>query len=341
MQDAKRIISKLSNQLKKGQKEPNFFYLLRLIENCKQDLPKIGFAKSPDEEPLRLGQMPYLKFPSTSIASITETSANKNEELLVLVYFFGLLGVNGPLPLDITSYIYQRSIHQYDASPRRFLDIINHRLLTLFYRAFSHNEIAVDFDRNNDEIKNIFKSLTGSFNRKASVLSPYFLSSMCRFLSFRARSADGLYQCLKMFFNVPLKLNTFKETTNTIPKELRLVLGQEDNSKLGVNTQLGRRFFSNTKSISIEIGPISFEESFKFMPNQVMFCALCEIVKQYLSRPLRLFLTIIIKGDSIECARLNGGFALGQSVHLISNYKDRKEKRVNINVSSLEGITVH
>ena len=67
-----------------------------------------------------------------------------------MTYFFGLLGVNGPMPLEFTDYVFQRSHNYYDQTWRRFLDIINHRFLTLFYRAWAENEQAVSFDRADD-----------------------------------------------------------------------------------------------------------------------------------------------------------------------------------------------
>ena len=129
MQDLKRLIVKYSNQLKQQKGEPDFFYLMRLIELMRKDLPAVGYAKTPSEEAFRFGQMPYLNFPSTSIATISE-SHRHSEDVTILVYFFGLLGVNGPMPLEITDLVYSRNIHDYDSTLRRFLDLINHRLLT-------------------------------------------------------------------------------------------------------------------------------------------------------------------------------------------------------------------
>ena len=136
MQDLKRLIVKYSNQLKQQKGEPDFFYLMRLIELMRKDLPAVGYAKTPSEEAFRFGQMPYLNFPSTSIATISE-SHRHSEDVTILVYFFGLLGVNGPMPLEITDLVYSRNIHDYDSTLRRFLDLINHRLLTKVYSSIS------------------------------------------------------------------------------------------------------------------------------------------------------------------------------------------------------------
>ena len=153
MQELRRLITKYSTTLKRGGSEPDFFYLVRLIENLKSQNPKIGFAKEPKDEAVRFGQMPYLNFPATTIHSITEKHDN-GEDALILVYFLGLLGGNGPMPLSTTEYVYGRAKHHYDNSLRRFLDIINHRYIELFYRAFAQNELSVNFDRDKSQISN-------------------------------------------------------------------------------------------------------------------------------------------------------------------------------------------
>lgn len=336
MQDLRKSLAKYSNQLKKGEKDVDFYFLLRLIETLRNDLPRIGFAKTPDKEAVRLGQKPYLHFPSTSIASITGGKGVNQDSVLILVYFLGMLGTNGPMPLDVTSYIYQRAIHEYDASSSRFLDIINHRIISLYYRAFAQNEIAISFDRKDDPIRELIKSLTGQITRKNSVLPAYTIESLSPFLSCRARSKDGLVCMLQNFFNLPIKVNDFKEKVQTIPKDLRLKLSDSNNAILGVSTQLGAHYYSRTKSISIEIGPMSFTDSFEFMPKRKMFLQLCELVNLYIKKILEIDLVIKIKANTIEKTKLNGFFALGQSVHLLTHQPSEESvKEISINVSSI------
>ena len=211
MQELKRLVNKYSSRLKQGKGEPDFFYLMRLIENLRSDLPRLGEAKGPENEAVRLGQMPYLRFPETSLAVIEDDHTHQNEELLLLVYFFGLLGVNGPMPLDITDYVRKRTFHDYDSATRRFLDIINHRFLTLFYKAFSENEMAVAFDRENSKLEKLMMLLTCSSKREKSSLPHFTIKSMVNFLSLKNRSADGLRHVLHNFFGEKIELKSFVE----------------------------------------------------------------------------------------------------------------------------------
>ena len=334
MQDIKRITAKFSNQLKRGKNEPDFFYLLRLIENIREDLPKIGEAKSPDFEAVRFGQTPYLSFPETTISSIQESHRHK-EDLSILVYFMGLLGPNGPLPLEMTSYIYQRSIHEYDLSTKRFLDIINHRFISLFYRAFSKNEISVNFDRKQSELEKLYQTLTGVGFFSKNKLPSYSALSLLRYLICKDKSSDGLEKALMLFFDMPLRVVPFLQKQHQIPKEYLLHLGDKETSLLGINTQIGNHYFTKTKDISIVVGPISFKDSFAFMPRQTAFVQLCEIIKLYLDKPIDFDLVLEIDSSTIEGAVLNGNFALGQSTHIRSVQSTQSVTIVRINVSSI------
>ena len=60
---------------------------------------------------------------------------------------FGLLGPNGPLPIHITEYVRHRLRHAGDPTLSRFLDLLHHRFLALFYRAWAQAQPHVNRDR--------------------------------------------------------------------------------------------------------------------------------------------------------------------------------------------------
>ena len=94
MDNVKKLIRKTARKLKSGEGEPNFFELVRRIENICRDMPRVGKAHNPRMEPVRFGQTPYLKFPETAISEVDMSSLNA-DTALIYVYFFGLLGVYG------------------------------------------------------------------------------------------------------------------------------------------------------------------------------------------------------------------------------------------------------
>ena len=137
------------------------------------------------------------------------------------------------------------------------------------------------------------------------------------------------------FFRVPVKVKPFVERYHVIPEDLRCQLGVKESSVLGVCAQLGSKYLTRTRDVSIEIGPISYRRSMHFMPKREYFDLLCYLVKSFFSKPVEFDITLLIDTHSILKAKTNGKFALGQSVHLRSSEGGAGYKKVSINVSSI------
>ncbi|NOX53111.1 MAG: type VI secretion system baseplate subunit TssG [Planctomycetes bacterium] len=124
------------------------FQVVRLLEmwarrrEAEPDRPRfvpVGQDGPPDREPVRFRTLPSHTFPPSSICSL---ELRKPEEELppgplaqVTVSFLGLIGPNGALPHHYTSLVIER-LRAKDRSLRDFLDLFNHRLISLFYRAW-------------------------------------------------------------------------------------------------------------------------------------------------------------------------------------------------------------
>lgn len=308
--------------MRNGTGAPDFFELVRRIGNARPDFPRLGKAARPSQENIRFGQTPYLHFPATEIAEIKQ--GNGAVEALIMTYFFGLLGVNGPMPLEFTDYVFQRSHNYYDQTWRRFLDIVNHRFLTLFYRAWAENEQAVSFDRpDDDKITDIIAALAGV---PADMKLPdsgfkYMMANYADRFGCPVKSRSSLEEILKNVLKVNLKVRDFVVSSYNIPAEARCRLGNRDTSVLGKSIQLGRTYMSATREFEIEIGPLSFDESRKLMPGGREFDLINRIVTAYLDRPLDYTLTFIVIGRTVpKCVlgekdasvRLGRGYLLGR-----------------------------
>jgi len=194
MDDVKKYIKNLSQQLTTGTTEPDFFELVRRFEQRTPYRMRVGYAQTPEEEILRFGQIPYLKFPENTIHSI-EGSSQPGALALLSVYFFGLCGVNGPLPLEFTSIAFQRACNYYDRSMMRFLDLINHRFLTLFYRAWAENEATTGFDRPKQNLpEEIMRGIAGCpvrHSRNADNDAEYAGIALSAYYTSGKRSSSG------------------------------------------------------------------------------------------------------------------------------------------------------
>ena len=338
MEDVGKLVRQASRRLRTGTGAPDFFELVRRIGHDRPDLPRLGKAARPTQENVRFGQTPYLHFPPTEIAEIRQ--GNDRVEALIMTYFFGLLGVNGPMPLEFTDYVFQRSHNYYDQTWRRFLDIINHRFLTLFYRAWAENEQTVSFDRpDDDKITDIIRALAGTPSDMFSVdrTFPYLTANYANHFGRSVKSRASLEEILRNVLKVDLKVKDFVVSSYDIPKDARCFLGNRDTSVLGKNIQLGRSYMSATREFEIEVGPVSFAESSKWMPGKKGFDLINKIVTAYLDRPLEYSLTFIVIGKTVPKVVFGGadeGVRLGQGF-LLGRPKDDENIKMTIRASRI------
>ena len=101
--------------------DADFYAVLRAIECMYSSRPRLGQSLRPADDPIRLGQDVSLAFPSSSIASFRPGPNGTASRLLVNL--LGLLGPNGPMPLHITEYLYERRQHFNDATLASFMDL--------------------------------------------------------------------------------------------------------------------------------------------------------------------------------------------------------------------------
>jgi type VI secretion system protein ImpH len=267
------------------------------------------------DENVRFGQAPYLHFTATEIAEIMEGGRQAGVDATVIVYFFGLLGIQGPMPLEFTGYVFRRSRSHYDNTWRRFLDIINHRFLALFYRAYASYQQCMNFDRaDDDHIGGIIRALsglppvkdkkTGAFPRRSEQIA----LSAAQHFSFQLKNRCGLYDLLQSMFDYKIELVEFVAARYDIPHYRWAVLGNEKTSRLGRNVQIGRSMMSITGKFEIYLGPITFDQYNDFMMGHSGFDLLAEAVNMYLDKPLAYSIVFIINGYTVPLAQVGFDF---------------------------------
>jgi type VI secretion system protein ImpH len=119
----------------------DFFQALRRLECASPQRPRIGANQRGKDDVVRLGQEPSVIFAPATLSACHADGPGGLPRLSVL--FLGLLGPNGPLPLHLTEYIRDRVRNEGDATPARFLDLFNNRMLALFYRACAQAQPTV------------------------------------------------------------------------------------------------------------------------------------------------------------------------------------------------------
>ena len=315
MDDLKKFHKQIAAQLASGKREPDFFEVVRQFEQHHPDLPRVGYAERGRFDALRFGQIPSLQFMGLAMDSLQETPGGA---MRLLVNFFGLCGVNGPLPLEFTSMVFQRSHNHYDRTLQCFLDILNHPFLRLYYRAYADHAAAICCDRDDDNIlARFFQVLLGQPDGISDCTPCRNLwIGESNILLRNRRSAEGLRRLLSDALHLPVSVEERVIGQYEIPRECRCILGRRENGLLGVSTQIGRRFLSNTRQVNLHFGPLPFDRYVAYLPGGTLFPRVASVVSRYFEQPREFDFLFRLKTDTLPPARLNATVALGRSAWL-------------------------
>jgi type VI secretion system protein ImpH len=295
----------------------DFYQLLRRFECEQRQVPRVGRALRLAQEVVRLGQEASLGFAAGPIASVVRPAADAAWR--IQVHCFGMLGPNGPLPLNWTEYVRQRWKHHADATFARFLDVFHHRMLSLFYRAWADAQPAVQHDRlSEDRFATYVASLAGfgspSLRDRDALPDTVKLFYAGRFAC-QARHPEGLLAIIGGQFDVPASIEEFMGEWVAIADRHRWRLGDSAPlgdtfglGQLGCGTHLGDRVWLRQSRFRIVLGPLTRAQFERLAPGGVDVAALIALVRTYVGDELGWDLLLKLRQDAVPT------FALGVAV---------------------------
>jgi len=200
---------------------------------------------------------------------------------------------------------------------QNFLDIFNNRFYWLYYQSWKKYRfyLHLNSDENNKIIRRINSFSGRGFLRKNknTSISDFALLKFSGLFSQRVRNKTGLKILLGYLFpqfemEIKEYVPTWLELSDTA------VLGSNENI-LGEMSFLGRHTLDYTSRISIEIGPISFDDYLCFLPGEDQSNKLRELLDLYLNDALEYDFNYKIRSDTIvpiswDDARLKLGSTL-------------------------------
>ena len=122
----------------------DFFQVVHLLQNWYADGARVGELGPPSRERIRLRPDETLRFSPSDVRKV-EATGDEPQKAEITVNFMGLYGVSAPTPIYLTELI---GIAGRDAAPLvHFLDIFNHRILSLFFRAWLKYRFPYRYER--------------------------------------------------------------------------------------------------------------------------------------------------------------------------------------------------
>lgn len=294
--------------LQRLRQEPHRFSLfaaLRLLEQLDPARPRLGEARRPADESVRFEQPPHLTFAPCDVSSV---EAGPHGRLRLAQYGFGMFGPNGALPFHLTEFVFERRRHHEDAAVSDFINLFQHRLIALFYRAWADSDpVACHSRPEDDHFAAFLGALIGVFDESArnrDAVPDY--AKLCRVgqIGASARSADGLEAVLSDYFRQKIEVREFVGSWLRIPHELRTRLGATDDSAvLGRAATLGAGSWQGQGKFEVVIGPMAFEDFLQFLPGSRALRSLADLVRFYTSGEWVWQVRLLVeKGDAPSVA---------------------------------------
>jgi type VI secretion system protein ImpH len=295
----------------------DFYQTLRRLECLFEPRPRWGHARRPADEPVRFGQDPELSFPPAPLSSFEPGRDGRPPQLQVRL--FGLLGPNGPLPLHITEYARERLRNAGDPTLSRFLDLLHHRFIALFYRAWAQAQPHVNRDRPKEDR---YAAYIGSFVGLAPAVfrERDALPDVAKFfhvgaLIRRTRNADGLRMILQHFCRVPVHIEEYVGHWLLLQQRDRTALKREG-ATLGRGAVAGHQVWDRQSKFRVRMGPLTLAQYESFLPGGTLIQKLVDWVRLYLTFELDWDVRLVLRTREVPRLMLGQHGRLGWTTWL-------------------------
>jgi type VI secretion system protein ImpH len=308
----------LISKLRKNAGRFDFFLAARILDAIARSDPslsaRLGLSEHPYQDPVRFCQKPELHFSGRALEKYEDPGPDHPARLFV--NFLGLLGPNGPMPLHVTEYIHDREHNFHDSTLARFFDLFNHRMVSLFYRAWAVNQMAVSRDRGaDDSFARFVGSFLGvgmeSFRDRDSIPYDARLFYAGR-LAPNTRNREGLEAILSHFFDVPFHLREFEGHWMHIPQDFQMHLGRSpETGTLGRNAIIGSSIWECTQKFRIRVGPMTLKDYLRMLPGGRSFRRLRDWVRFYTTDELTWDARLVLRREEVPRIELGKVGRLG------------------------------
>jgi len=265
--------SKVEEDLRREPWSFAFFQAVRLLERLHPGSKPVGGFNNPDSEVARFRAHPSLSFPASEIQGMDWPDNGPTE---MTVNFMGLTGPEGVLPNSYTTLIIERQ-REDDFTLCDFIDLFNHRIISLFYRAWRKYRFDVVSEQGEQKkfsgyLLSVLGLGTGGM-RKRQAISDDALIYYAGLLAQRPRSAQALQQILSDYFEVPVEIEQFCGNWYRLDPETQSRLSEEeaDNVELGFGAVVGNEIWNQQSRVRIVLGPLSLERYVDFLPDGQSF----------------------------------------------------------------------
>lgn len=345
----------------------SFVQATRLIELFarEQGFENVGTSAPYASEGIRFKGYAARSFSPNEIISV---HADKDSVCAITVAFIGLFGPNGVLPQHDTQKVIDEKPTQQIATsvpddeendqqashfsqpPRHayalkdFLDLFNHRTVSLFYRAVTKYRLPFGFedkyrfegdDSGDDLIRRVLGSLAGlgteGLEQKQTFPDEFLIEFSGLFRS-HSKNAVSLSQILTHRLGIATSIQQFsgqwlhlsRSNLSYMPTRSK---PDGQNCELGSCFIVGDRIWDVNGKFRIQIGPAALEEFNAMLPGSKKLIEIAQIARSYVGPQFDFDIQIELLATEVPQIQLDGTQQLGFNTWLLS--EDCKTNRTD------------
>ena len=263
--------------------------------------------------PLRFTTPASLAFPPSELHSIEHGDSNTR----LCVNFMGLTGPSGVLPRTYTELLIARKSNR-DRSAQEFLDVFNHRLVSLFWLAWAKHrpEIGRQFGFQNSVLRYLeyvvglgtpaLQARLHPNRRVATKTRELPGAALVYFSGLVAQRPHGeraIAQVVSAVVGAPVEAAGCLGTWQTISADARTRLGR-DAHRLGHGCVLGTRYWDRQTTLRLTIGPLDRTRFNTLLPRGSRLGDVIELTRFLTGLALDLRVRLSLRAEQVPPLRL-------------------------------------
>ncbi|MDD0974502.1 type VI secretion system baseplate subunit TssG [Pseudomonas fontis] len=313
--------------------QPHGFELLQALLILEHENPQatpLGQGSVPQHEAVRLRGPLTPVFPASQIDRLTD---EEQQRPVLSTSVFGLGGPDGPLPYAFQEWLQQRALAK-DHAPAEFLDLFQHRLLSLLYRVLRKHRVALGFDApDNTPVQAQLRALTGLLPKGLQGrqgLPDAVLLGRSALLAGGRRSLAGFSSIVRHHFGLAVQTSPYEGAWCEIPRASRSVLKPGGrNLTLGRDAIAGTRVWDEHAGVRLTLGPLTGAQATSLLPGSDRHQQLADLAALYFGPDLDCMLTLIINGAQPLRLKRNKPVQLNWNTGLHRQDTPHHQQRIN------------
>jgi type VI secretion system protein ImpH len=304
-EDSAVKVTELAEMLRSDPWSFDFFQAVWLLERIHPEREPVGRFSVPSSEAVRFRAHASTVFPASEIQSLSDTAG---EQAGMEVNFMGLFGPLGILPLYYTEMIADRK--HFGGAPAEFLDIFNHRMISLFYRAWEKYRFPIAYGRGDSDqvgrrlLDFIGLGTPGLQNRQK--IPDDALLYYSGLISQQPRCAGNLENLIADYFEVPAEVEQFVGAWYKLDESTQFCMneGTGFSEQLGFGAVVGDEIWDTQGRVRLKIGPLRMGRYLDFLPSGSAYAPLRAMTEFYAGGEIDFEVQLILDRQDVPPCEL-------------------------------------